>query len=393
MQTGLDRRTFLARAAVASGGLMSMGALERLVTRDAFAHGSRAQPYGPLRRIRGPAGRRGARAARRASATSRSATPARRCRTATRRRWRSTAWARSRAAARPRTRPRHGTTTTSCGSCATARTATPPGTPAACSATARRRTTRPASAARPRSSTTSAGAELVAGLREPQRHDGQLRGRHRLPPPLLAHRRGDRRRARTPPIPARASPSGTATCSRRRSTAAPNELEPGSRSPRPGRFSHEAAAVDQRTGIVYETEDPGSGVGAGFYRYTPNNPDDLTARRQARDARDHRPAERRPAGRPDARCSALPVSWVRIDEPGPAAHERRRPEQHLQSGLGEGRREVQPPRRLLGGRQHDLLRLHERRRREERRRQLRRLRGGLRPDLGLPRPSDTAAGR
>ena len=34
-----------------------------------------------------------------------------------------------------------------------------------------------------------------------------------------------------------------------------------------GRFSHEAAAVDQRTGIVYETEDPGSGVGAGFYRY------------------------------------------------------------------------------------------------------------------------------
>ena len=52
MQTGLDRRTFLARAAVASGGLMSMGAVERLVTRDAFAHGDRAQPYGPLRRTR-----------------------------------------------------------------------------------------------------------------------------------------------------------------------------------------------------------------------------------------------------------------------------------------------------------------------------------------------------
>ena len=42
-----------------------------------------------------------------------------------------------------------------------------------------------------------------------------------------------------------------------------------------GRFSHEAAAVDQRTGIVYETEDPGSGVGAGFYRYTPRKPDNL----------------------------------------------------------------------------------------------------------------------
>lgn len=39
-----------------------------------------------------------------------------------------------------------------------------------------------------------------------------------------------------------------------------------------GRFSHEAIAVDQRTGTVYLTEDPGSGVGAGFYRYLPSNP-------------------------------------------------------------------------------------------------------------------------
>ena len=36
-----------------------------------------------------------------------------------------------------------------------------------------------------------------------------------------------------------------------------------------GRFSHEAASTDQRTGIVYETEDPGSGRGAGFYRFIP----------------------------------------------------------------------------------------------------------------------------
>ena len=57
----------------------------------------------------------------------------------------------------------------------------------------------------------------------------------------------------------------------------PNELETGEPITAAGRFSHEAAAVDQRTGIVYETEDPGSGVGAGFYRYIPEHPEELTA--------------------------------------------------------------------------------------------------------------------
>ena len=45
----------------------------------------------------------------------------------------------------------------------------------------------------------------------------------------------------------------------------PNQLRTGRPIVAAGRFSHEAAAVDQRTGTVYETEDPGSGVGAGFY--------------------------------------------------------------------------------------------------------------------------------
>jgi secreted PhoX family phosphatase len=44
-----------------------------------------------------------------------------------------------------------------------------------------------------------------------------------------------------------------------------------------GRFAHEALAVDQSTGVVYETEDAGSGVGSGFYRYVPVDPVDLHA--------------------------------------------------------------------------------------------------------------------
>ncbi len=52
----------------------------------------------------------------------------------------------------------------------------------------------------------------------------------------------------------------------------PDELEKGEPLRAAGRFAHEAAAVDQRTGVVYETEDPGSGRGAGFYRFLPDDP-------------------------------------------------------------------------------------------------------------------------
>lgn len=52
MQMRLDKRTFPPRAAIA-GGLLSFGAVERLVVRDALGYGRRtnAEPHGPLRRV------------------------------------------------------------------------------------------------------------------------------------------------------------------------------------------------------------------------------------------------------------------------------------------------------------------------------------------------------
>ena len=97
--TLMDRRAFIARGIAATGGgALSAVALERLANRAALAdkghHG-----HSSLRRAAADA--RPARASRcsrcpRASPTSRSATSPRGCPTATSRRWRSTAWPRSR---------------------------------------------------------------------------------------------------------------------------------------------------------------------------------------------------------------------------------------------------------------------------------------------------------
>jgi secreted PhoX family phosphatase len=115
----------------------------------------------------------------------------------------------------------------------------------------------------------------------------------------------------------------------------PNELEVAVPIVAAGRFSHEAAAVDQRTGIVYETEDPGSGVGAGFYRYTPNNPDNLAAGGvlemlavvgQPRvDLRENR-----------TRGERLPVAWVRIDNPDPSLTSVADPRSTFNQGYAKG---------------------------------------------------------
>jgi secreted PhoX family phosphatase len=115
----------------------------------------------------------------------------------------------------------------------------------------------------------------------------------------------------------------------------PDELELGEPIVAAGRFSHEAAAVDQRTGIVYETEDPGSGVGAGFYRYIPENPKDLLAggRLQMLAIKgqpqvDLREGQKR--GRP------LRVRWVDIDEPDPDVVSFSDPKSTFNQGWAEG---------------------------------------------------------
>ncbi|MEX0935833.1 MAG: alkaline phosphatase PhoX [Gemmatimonadota bacterium] len=88
-----------------------------------------------------------------------------------------------------------------------------------------------------------------------------------------------------------------------------------------GRFVHEAAAVDPRTGYVYETEDiryrPEDGLpGSGFYRFLPHSPGDLRAggRLQMLAVRD-RPNHLTAVGQTPG--TRLPVEWVEIDDPDP----------------------------------------------------------------------------
>jgi secreted PhoX family phosphatase len=96
----------------------------------------------------------------------------------------------------------------------------------------------------------------------------------------------------------------------------PGELERGEPLRAAGRFSHEAAAVDQRSGVVYETEDPGSGRGAGFYRFLPDDPCELTkgGRLQMLAVRDRPQLDMREGQQVGRR---LAVTWVDIDEPDP----------------------------------------------------------------------------
>jgi secreted PhoX family phosphatase len=84
-----------------------------------------------------------------------------------------------------------------------------------------------------------------------------------------------------------------------------------------GRFVHEAVAVDPRSGIIYETEDRAT---SGFYRFIPDRPGRLGSggRLQMLAIKD-RPNYDTATGQRVGK--SLPVTWVDIDDPDPAAAE------------------------------------------------------------------------
>lgn len=92
-----------------------------------------------------------------------------------------------------------------------------------------------------------------------------------------------------------------------------------------GRFVHEAVAVDARTGIVYLTEDqrydPAAGLpGAGFYRFLPTARGNLRAGgRLQMLAVAGQPGYATATGQ--APGVELPVAWVDVADPDPAAAE------------------------------------------------------------------------
>lgn len=85
-----------------------------------------------------------------------------------------------------------------------------------------------------------------------------------------------------------------------------------------GRFAKEAAVAHPKTGDVYQTEDPGNARGAGFYRYIPNDPDNIALDRG-------RLFMLKIKGQPQADLrdgqvvgKLMDVEWVSIDDPDPA---------------------------------------------------------------------------
>jgi secreted PhoX family phosphatase len=115
----------------------------------------------------------------------------------------------------------------------------------------------------------------------------------------------------------------------------PNSLEVAQPIKAMGRFAHEALATDQRTGIVYLTEDAGSGRGSGFYRFLPRDPRNLLAggKLEMLAIRGRPRYDAREDQRPNRR---LPVTWVEIPEVDPEYRNEDDPRGVFQQGFRRG---------------------------------------------------------
>jgi uncharacterized protein len=107
-----------------------------------------------------------------------------------------------------------------------------------------------------------------------------------------------------------------------------------------GRFSHEAVAVDPRTGIVYETEDNGFPPGSGLYRFLPNQPGVLAAggRLQMAMVQGMPKADLRGTAFNITVGTTFTIGWVDIDfvDPGDTGTESTRRSAIFMNGLAKG---------------------------------------------------------
>jgi secreted PhoX family phosphatase len=102
-----------------------------------------------------------------------------------------------------------------------------------------------------------------------------------------------------------------------------------------GRFAHEAVAIDQRTGVVYLTEDAGSSAGSGFYGFLPTDPASLSAggTLQMLGVVGHPQADLREGQAVGAR---LHVQWFTIAQPDPASPGNSSPMRTFNQGFVQG---------------------------------------------------------